>query len=303
MASKQKPVLRNRSIAIGSFVSGAGSALLLVLGWQAMRTPHHQTSQQNTTANGICSVTQGRRIDGGVVHHISPNCYPQPLMNIHKLQTSLSARTCNNIIKAAEKRNQWTEKSSFGKWQSTRDVGLDALIEFLDRDDIQAIERFVGMHLSTFAWTNFIDRRPGVDGMGTLGSHDHFVKSGLMRPDGSVAYEKIIQLKGMPFVIKYDADDIPNVRLHKDNADVSFIVLLSDETHFEGGGTVFDTLPFEGPLMLRQGEALIFNGQHVHGAAPVTKGTRYVLSGFTTFSAEFLDLKRRSTLAGMPYMH
>ena len=93
-----------------------------------------------------------------------------------------------------------------------------------------------------------------------------------------------------------------DVRLHKDNADVSFIVLLSDPADFEGGGTTFEAIG-GAPLTLRRGEALIFAGQLVHGAAPVTSGRRYVLSGFTNFAKEYLEMKRLGTLATLPYLH
>ena len=38
---------------------------------------------------------------------------------------------------------------------------------------------------------------------------------------------------------RYDADDVASVRLHKDNADVSFIVLLSDPDDFEAALLTF----------------------------------------------------------------
>ena len=94
---------------------------------------------------------------------------------------------------------------------------------------------------------------------------------------------------------------------HKDNADVSFILLLNEpETEFEGGGTYIDALNATVPL--KQGEVLVFNGQLVHSAAPITRRKRYVvghpvsphvlirqwhnlcvqLSGFTNFGENYL---------------
>ena len=49
----------------------------------------------------------------------------------------------------------------------------------------------------------------------------------------------MVQLKNLPFVIRYEAEgDHAGLMWHKDNADVSFIVLLSEPEEFEveGGG-------------------------------------------------------------------
>ena len=53
------------------------------------------------------------------------------------------------------------------------------------------------------------------------------------------AYGEVVQLKNLPFVIRYEAEgDHSGLMWHKDNADVSFIVLLSEPEEFEveGGG-------------------------------------------------------------------
>ena len=65
--------------------------------------------------------------------------------------------------------------------------------------------------------------RPSVDGKSVRGKQYK-----IQRPDGSLKYNEVVRIKGMPFVIRYDAEDIGEIGLHKDNADVSFIVLLSD---------------------------------------------------------------------------
>jgi predicted 2-oxoglutarate/Fe(II)-dependent dioxygenase YbiX len=87
-------------------------------------------------------------------------------------------------------------------------------------------------------------------------------------------------------------------RYTEDNSDVSFILLLSDPSKdFEGGGTYFYDLNEN--LHLRQGDALVFNGQLVHEAAHITKGLRYVIAGFTLFDQNWLKMKRLGTLATM----
>ena len=141
---------------------------------------------------------------------------------------------------------------------------------------------------------------------------------GLWDTSGNFLYDEVVQLKGTPFVIKYEAsagagagsrdavdEAIAAVRLHKDNADASFILLLSEPSDFEGGGTIFQALGTspDDALPLEQGELIAFNGQLVHGAAAVTRGRRLVLSGFTTFDAEYTRMKRLGTLASIPCMY
>ena len=116
-----------------------------------------------------------------------------------------------------------------------------------------------------------------------------------------IDYDSAVSLKGMPFVIRYDAARASKLKLHKDNVDLSFILLLSDPDDFEAGGTFIEALNTTIPLA--QGQALVFNGQLVHSAAAITKGRRYVLSGFTTFSDDFIQRKRKGTLRTMPYHH
>ena len=77
-------------------------------------------------------------------------------------------------------------------------------------------------------------------------------------------------------------------------------MLLNDPSDFDGGGTEFEAM---GTLGASLGEALVFNGQLMHRAVPVTRGQRWVLSGFTFFSQEYKDMKRMGTLATMPYHH
>ena len=92
-------------------------------------------------------------------------------------------------------------------------------------------------------------------------------------------------------MIKYDASlgKASKLRTHKDNSDVSFILLISNPSDFEGGGTFFHAL--NKTIYLRQGEALIFNGQLVHEAIPITAGKRFVISGFITFTDEYMKMK------------
>jgi predicted 2-oxoglutarate/Fe(II)-dependent dioxygenase YbiX len=65
--------------------------------------------------------------------------------------------------------------------------------------------------------------------------------------------------------------------MHHDGSFLSFNVLLSDTSDFEGGGTYFD----DGLTShLEQGDILIHSSRIKHSGLSITKGTRYLLVGF-----------------------
>lgn len=100
----------------------------------------------------------------------------------------------------------------------------------------------------------------------------------------AIPYANLELLSRSPFIIKYDTAK-PSLALHKDNADISFVILLSDENSFDDGGTYFNAL--DKTLMLKQGQCLLFPGQLVHSARPIKKGERYVVSGFINISDSY----------------
>ena len=51
------------------------------------------------------------------------------------------------------------------------------------------------------------------------------------------------------------------------------------------------------------GEILVFSGQLVHEARAITRGKRFVLSGFLVYDEAYIRLKRSTTLATMAYFH
>jgi len=88
------------------------------------------------------------------------------------------------------------------------------------------------------------------------------------------------------FFIRYDASPGGQAGLgpHKDGSVMSFNVLLSEPSDFEGGGTQFypDEDRPDPPQVptSAQGDMLIHAGRMLHGAAAVTSGVRIVLVGF-----------------------
>ena len=98
-------------------------------------------------------------------------------------------------------------------------------------------------------------------------------------------------LSNSPFIIRYDKNKT-DLESHKDNSDISFVVLLNND--FKGSGTYFNDL--DKTLELNIGEVLIFPGQLVHSAKPITSGKRYVLSGFININSEIKKNQRLMTL-------
>jgi hypothetical protein len=86
------------------------------------------------------------------------------------------------------------------------------------------------------------------------------------------------------FITKYSASSETERLLgpHQDKSPWSFVIALNDA--FEGGGTYFydaNSL-WQAPV----GAAVFFNGVQLHGAHPITSGTRYIMAGFCEYGEE-----------------
>jgi hypothetical protein len=79
------------------------------------------------------------------------------------------------------------------------------------------------------------------------------------------------------FVVKYSDNAQNNLVMHRDGSFLSFNILLSDVSNFEGGGTYFDDGLTHYP---EQGDILIHSSKIKHSGLAITKGTRYLLVGF-----------------------
>jgi hypothetical protein len=79
------------------------------------------------------------------------------------------------------------------------------------------------------------------------------------------------------FIVKYEVDTQKSLNIHKDGTHLSFNIMLSDTSDYEGGGTYFD----DGlTYYLNRGDVLIHSGYINHGSHDITRGTRYVLVVF-----------------------
>lgn len=244
-----------------------------------------------------CPTWSRERVPGGgskgnTVTSVDPRCFKNPFLDVHTFDTGLSAGLCRRITDAAEKRG------AAQGWGSVSDIGVpthDIYVDQLDlkRPDLLEINAFL-LRLRTFVKEQFVDSNStGRDGA-------------VNTQWAGFDYSETVSLKSLPFVIRYDsATDHRGLMAHKDNADVSFVVLLSDPADFEvaGGGKAATHFEAFGAVPLQQAEAVVMNGQLVHESLPLARGRRYVLSGFTAFSEAYLDMKRRDTLATMAYNH
>ena len=101
------------------------------------------------------------------------------------------------------------------------------------------------------------------------------------------------------FCVSYEAADeddrntMDRLEFHRDGSLLSFSLLLSNPSDFEGGGTIFDALrdlPVDGESSVlkaegtiqppKAGYATLHSGKLLHGGHVVTKGQRIIMVGF-----------------------
>ena len=220
---------------------------------------------------------------------IPPDIFKNTMLRVWKWKSPLSDQQCDSFWKTAEDLNDYGEYSKFGGEFPTLDISLEKFPRRMEK----AI-RLMMDGLLDFMVDKFI---PKLD----IDGHEMKYSNGSLYFGEDIQYERFLQFKGPPFVIKYDAagGKTAKLRTHKDNADVSFILLVNKPTDFGEGGTYFHAI--NKTLYMEQGEALIFNGQLVHEAIPISYGKRFVVSGFLKFTDEFLEMKRLGTMATMPH--
>jgi hypothetical protein len=89
------------------------------------------------------------------------------------------------------------------------------------------------------------------------------------------------------FIVKYKDSEQNYLDIHLDGSFLSFNILLSNTSDFEGGGTYFD----DGLITYsEQGDILIHSSKIKHAGLPITKGTRYLLVGFLNLDLTVEDI-------------
>lgn len=207
---------------------------------------------------------------------------------IWKIKSNLTKTQCDKMWRFADNSKDWKSYSSFGDALPSEDFSINKLsydVGFPLENLITGLSNIIEekfMNVEMIPWTN------------------RDFQSNHMKKD-AIDYQELIRLKGPPFIIRYDVDKIPSMGRHKDNSDVSFIMLLNNPKSFEGGGTYFPII--NKTVFLEQGELVLFNGQLVHEGLPVTKGKRFILSGFVKFSDDYVNMKRYQSLSTLGYLH
>jgi len=80
------------------------------------------------------------------------------------------------------------------------------------------------------------------------------------------------------FIVKYEESSQNKLDIHTDGSFLTFSIMLSSRNDYEGGGTQFN----DGiKVFLEQGDVLVHSGSVKHSGLEITKGTRYILVGFT----------------------
>jgi predicted 2-oxoglutarate/Fe(II)-dependent dioxygenase YbiX len=95
------------------------------------------------------------------------------------------------------------------------------------------------------------------------------------------------------FLVRYDADSSGAqraLRAHRDRSLLSFNILLSEPSDFDGGGTSFDVLGGEVVHPSHIGDLTIHPGKARHSGVAVSRGVRHVIVGFVGVRSPRVDL-------------
>lgn len=87
------------------------------------------------------------------------------------------------------------------------------------------------------------------------------------------------------FVVKYDCIQQNKLDIHRDVSVLSFVITLNSD--FKGGGTYFRTKNYVFNPSL--GTIIIMCGKLLHGGLTITKGVRYILTGFVDILDDCID--------------
>ena len=162
----------------------------------------------------------------------------------------LTQRECQKIIQAAESR-KWT--TSRHKSVPTIDIPVHEVPEALE-----AINALLERGLADLLVSKFPNVFPSER---SIKFHD-------------------------AFIVKYDtsSEGRCSLPMHSDQSEVSLTISLNSD--FSGGGTSFEILSMGGqfdginPVLCPAGSVTIFDGNLIHGGAPILSGTRYIITAF-----------------------
>lgn len=111
--------------------------------------------------------------------------------------------------------------------------------------------------------------------------------------------KELIEINDL-FIVKYECSGQNFLEKHYDENVFSFVILLNENTEFDGGGTgIYSPWSYQ-ECHLSKGDIMIHPGFLYHQGIPITRGVRYILVGF-------LDIKNyrfvRSIIANMTILN
>lgn len=169
-----------------------------------------------------------------------------PFNRIIKIDNFITKEKCNEIITLAEKQNQWQTKRH--RNYPTTDIPAET-VEGLDLSS--EIDRIVDV----------------------------------TRKNYNIEDEAVISPFDV-FVVKYDMKGQSKLDIHRDVSELSFVLLLSDPSEFEGGGTYY--VEEDRTVSPTQGGLALHCGFRLHAGKAITSGKRYILIGFMKVKSKMM---------------
>ncbi len=204
---------------------------------------------------------------------LGPHPSPRPFQSVHLTPSFIDAKQCDALIEAAEEAKGWDQHWELDQQRHTSYPTAD--VSALDHDSLRDVVETMAFMPKIYAVMR--DFFAVEEGIADFDDHD-FEHHGWSALD--------------LFVVKYRHPQSAGLTQHRDGSLLSFSILLSDPGDFQGGGTSFASLvgcahtsPFldseTGSVRpTERGTLVCHSGKALHGATPVTEGTRYVLIGF-----------------------
>lgn len=169
-----------------------------------------------------------------------------PYNRIIKIDNFITKEKCNEIITLAEKQNEWQTKRH--RNYPTTDIPAEK-----------------------------------VEGLDLTSELDRIVE--VTRKNYDLEDEAVISPFDV-FVVKYDVKGQNKLDIHRDVSELSFVLLLSDPSEFEGGGTYY--VEEDKTVSPEQGGLALHCGFRLHAGKVITSGKRYILIGFMKVKSKMM---------------